>query len=273
VEQELLIFLSKHSDRLDDDYNIEPYLIKTAQNIALAYQRKFAFYGTEGEDSRVERAETVAGPEEEEAGDLAEVMDQQAALEYLLSQSSALRAIKEDKEAGKPMNIQHSNTSNTDRKGEESGQKYIRSAQQDALRNLRLQFGLSQGEMASRLGLKITTYQAYEYARTKGVPDSVMEAARNLSIDPEHSYVMALYGNRPMRDIALEWSKRMGIAPDSPVELAKALGIDKSNTSRWLDPEKDVRLTAEDLLKYERRVAEEERYFKASQQRRRQLHD
>lgn len=138
-----------------------------------------------------------------------------------------------------------------------------------ALRRLRESAGLTQSEMATRLGLKLPTYQAYEYGHTKTVPKPVMVAAKNLTIDPEFSYAIALYGGRPMRDIALEWARRMGITENISTELAAALGVNKSNTSRWLKKGNTIVLSAEELIKYDRRVSNEERYYQASLKRRR----
>lgn len=267
VEQELWIFLTKHTDRLDDDYNIEPYLIKTAMNIARAYLRKFAFYGTDGEDSRAEGVADGDGgvsAQEEASSDLAEKTDQQAALDYLLSRSPAMREALSKEADNNFMNRVRSNNA-------AEAPKYTRSHEQDALRRLRENAGLTQAAMATRLGLKLPTYQAYEYGRTKGVPKQVMDAAKNLTVDPQHSYVLAMYGGRPMRDIALEWSRRMGIDEDKPGELAEALGIDKSNASRWLNPNGKVQLSPDDLIMYERRVAREEAYARSSKKRRARL--
>lgn len=141
-----------------------------------------------------------------------------------------------------------------------------------ALRRLREAAGLTQNVMATRLGLKLPTYQSYEYGRTKKVPKRVLDAARNLVVDPEYSYVIAMYGSRKMADIANEWARRMGLKQNSPVELAKALGINKSSTSRWLRSSANVVLSPEDLIMYERRVAKEEAYYQSVLKRHGNLH-
>jgi transcriptional regulator with XRE-family HTH domain len=260
IEQELWIFLDRKVDQLDEQYNIEPYLIQTAYMMARAFNRKFGSFGTDGDDARVEGLAGLSGSEvssHEEASDsLVVAADQEAAMKALLKSSPALR---------KASNQEAENTMQThSTKNSPPGV--------EALRRLRERAGLTQNEMATKLGLKLPTYQAYEYGRTKkGVPKQVMAVAKNLTIDPEYSYAIALYGGRPMRDIAQEWARRMGVNENSPAEIAAALGINKSNTSRWLNKAANVRLSPEELIKYERRVAAEERYFQASQKRHRAM--
>lgn len=135
------------------------------------------------------------------------------------------------------------------------------------LRRLRTRIGLTQHEMAARLGVALPTYRAYEYGNIRQVPANVMQVARTLSIDPEYSYITAMYGGRPMAEIAREWARRIGVKENSPTELARALGVNKSNTSRWLDPQADVKLTTAELIAYERRVAREEKYYQDSLKR------
>jgi transcriptional regulator with XRE-family HTH domain len=265
IEQELWLFLSKNTDKLDENYNIEPYLIETARNMALAYKRKFGFFGTEGEDRRSEGMAGLAGqemsaPEEVEAA-MVTSADQHAAMIGLMSQSRAFRNVINQKADRKMA------TTRTTHSGATKTKPAPMRPDQAMLKKLRENAGLTQLTMAQRLGLKLPTYQAYEYGRTKSVPKRVMDAVRELVIDPQYSYVAAMYGDRPMGDIAREWARRMGVAENSPAELAAALGINKSNTSRWLNPKSNVRLTVEELITYERRVAKEEKYYQNSLKR------
>lgn len=137
-----------------------------------------------------------------------------------------------------------------------------------ALRKLRERNGLTMDEMASRLGLKVATYISYEYGLRKKIPEKVNEAARMLTIDPEYSYIAALYADRPMRDIAQEWARRMGVDENSPSEIAAAIAVNKSTVSRWLNAEGETRLSPQELITYERRVEREEAYRKAVEKRR-----
>jgi len=123
--------------------------------------------------------------------------------------------------------------------------------------------------MAARLGVRLSTYRAYEYGQLKNIPQRVANAARTLSIDPEYSYVIALYGGRPLHEVAKEWAERMGVG-ESPTEIAAALGVNKSTVSRWLDPDAPVKLSTEELIKYDRRVEREAAYFLASKKRNKQ---
>lgn len=269
VQQELWFFLLENSDRLDENYNIEPYLIETARRKAQGFQRKFGSYGTEGEESRVEGVAGLAGNEVSSSEEATEAMlteaDQQAAMKALLKSSPALR---------KSINQKADNMHTTNAAAQSSSKSASSKGKalhpdQEALRRLRSSAGLTQAVMATRLGLKLPTYQAYEYGHTKKVPARVMEAARNLAIDPAYSYVMALYHGRPMHEIANEWARRMGIGQDKPAELARALHVNKSNTSRWLNPKANVKLSPEELLTYDRRVAKEEEFYQNSLKRHR----
>lgn len=126
-----------------------------------------------------------------------------------------------------------------------------------ALRRLREKSGLTQADMATRLGVKLPTYLSYEYGRTKKVPPKVMAAARNLTIDPAYSYVMALYGDRPMSDIAHEWAQR--VDANNAHEFATILGVDRATAYRWFSTNTNTTLSAAELLSYDRRVAREEK--------------
>lgn len=264
VEQELWIFLGKHLDKLDEQYNIEPYLIETARNMAMAYQRKFGAYGTDGEEGRSEGMAGLSGSEissSEEAKEATVVAaDQEAAMAYLLSHCPALR--NTDQKADEPMQA-----TTTTRRTESTKSDKTARYDVEALKRLRENAGLTQVGMAGRLGIKLPTYQSYEYGRTKGVPKRVMEAARNLSVDPDYSYVVALYGGRPMHEIAREWLTDMGL-PLKPAALAKVLNIDKSNASRWMNPNSGVKLSADEMVVYWRRVDSEVKYLEATKKRR-----
>ena len=263
VEQELYLFLMKNYGRLDEDYNIEPYLIETARKISLAYKRKFAFFGTEGEDKRVDGIASLMGQEvasHEEAGTaLVSKTDQDMALDYLMGKSSELRRASEQSKAD---NVNTQSTEN----GEKKTRKFHRTPEQTALRRIREEAGLTQIDMAARMGLKLPTYQSYEYGRTKSVRQDVMERARKISIKPEYSYIKALYGDQSMRDIALGWAKRMQIEPTGKA-LSEELNINKSNTSRWLNPNSKVQLTPNELLSYERKVKDIEEFKKSLAER------
>ncbi len=261
VEQELWLFLMKNASRLDEAYNIEPYLIETARKISLAYNRKFSFYGTDGsEDLRSDGLSDMSGREvnsQAEAMDaLAEKTEQEQAMDYLLRNSPALRlAIDKETEAEEDPEMR--------KKVLPLKKARELSPEQRELRKIRLNLGLSQIEMASKVGCKLPTYQAYEYGKTSSVKQEVMDAARKIKINPKFSYIDQLYRNKSMRVIANEWCARLRIPPDSPTELGAILNVDKSTCSRWFDKEANVIPPMEKMVTYERRVNEEESWLKA----------
>jgi transcriptional regulator with XRE-family HTH domain len=269
VEQELWLFLMKNASRLDEAYNVEPYLIETARKMSLAYNRKYSFFGTEGsEDLRGDGISDLAGNEvssQDEAIDaLTEQTEQQRAMDYLLSKSPALRAvIGQDVEPEEDAEMR--------KKALPLKAARTLSPEQRELRKMRLDLGLSQIDMASRVGCKLPTYQAYEYGKTSSVKAAVMDAARKLKIDPKFSYVDQVYGKKSMRVIANDWAARLGLNADSPTELAAVLGVDKSTCSRWFDKKLTVVPDMEKMVTYERRVNDEEKWLK-SRKKARKVH-
>lgn len=265
IAQELWLFLKKNSQRLDESYNIEPYLIETARKMSLAYNRKYSFFGTEGtDDKRADGMCNLAGAEvvshEEATDSLLEATDQDLAMQYLLKESPALRAAAgsaSDPEEDPDM-LKRAHT--LKRKAELS-------EEQKKLREWRLEGGLSQVEMADRVGIKLSTYQAYEYGKTKSVPIQVMESARNVKANPQFSYVQKLYRNKSMGQVANEWLARLGLPPDSVTELAQVLNIEKSTVSRWFNPRHDIVPTPETIATHERRINAEERWIKSRDRR------
>lgn len=251
VEQELWIFLMRNSDRLNEEYNLEPYLIQTARNIALSHARKFNSYGTDGEDTRGDESVGIDGGFLDPSGN--------SGFDALLDRQAAMDAIKRKHPGiGKPTTINRTPKDRTVMKNDRPKLSH----DQEELRSLRMSLGLTQTLMSARLGLKLPTYQAYEYGRTKGVPKKVMVEAKKLQADPEYSSTENKYKGMTMREIAQSWSKRIGLGPNNPQKLAMALGINKSSTSRWLNGDSDVKLTTTELVIYERRVELEEAYRK-----------
>ena len=121
------------------------------------------------------------------------------------------------------------------------------------LRRIRTRLSLGQAEMAEKIGVKLPTYQAYEYGRTKAVNERVMERARQLLKEIDYAYLDATFGNRSMPDIAGEWAIRLGIQPGHVNELARMIGVDKSTVSRWYSAQ--AKPNPWELLRYEAIVA------------------
>lgn len=146
--------------------------------------------------------------------------------------------------------------------------KYGRATSEKAalLKTLRQAGGLTQVEMAERLGLKVPTYQSYEYGRS-GIPAHVLEAAKKVSVTPEYTFIRSRYFGKTMTEIAREWCKRLRIAPPSPTRLAHIMMVNKGTASRWLDPTVTVKMTPPELLQYEHRVQAEEEFLKVAAER------
>ncbi|HEX7324334.1 MAG TPA: helix-turn-helix transcriptional regulator [Rhodanobacteraceae bacterium] len=146
--------------------------------------------------------------------------------------------------------------------------KYGRETSEKAalLKTLRQAGGLTQVEMAERLGLKVPTYQSYEYGRC-GIPAHVMASAKKVSVTPEYSFIRSQYFGKTMTEIAKMWCKRLRIAPPSPTRLGHILMVNKGTASRWLDPTITVKMTPPELLQYEHRVQAEEAFLAAAVER------
>lgn len=271
IEQELWIFLNSKVQTLDEGRNIEPWLIEVARLTGLTYRRKFSMFGTEGEDARVDEDDNVRSLNdvdvysEDDDGRKVDRLDQEKAAQSLLAGSAWLREQARREEGHGLQGVKNKGADNE--LGNENMSR-TPNPDQKKLRNLRLKLGLTQTGMALRLGIKLPTYQAYEYARTKAVPRDTMKAAKLLASDHRYSYVEEKYGGRAMADIAAEWAKRMGVTPNSPAALADALGINKSTTSRWYRRDDTARIEPEELLIYEDRVRRQAKFNDEQKQRR-----
>ncbi len=321
IEQDLWAFLFRKVDKIDTEYNLEPFLIAAARN--------FAMQNLEGNDMLGER-EIVLGnrlenpaPGEEstegrdalgkqgfagidgqeidgvdvdvpEGGRFFEGLSRKNALEYLRKQSAALQALAaqsqvpgpESKPSGEGDNSEDTKMSNVNSTAKPPALPLLVKAanptlsdveaparrgaarlppgeQHRQLREIRRKLGLSQIEMAMRLGLKLPTYQSYEYGKTRSVKEDVIERAQLLLQDDDYHYIRAKFAGRTMQEIAEGWAKRLGINPTSISEFARIMGVNKSTISRWMSqsPEPDVW----DLIVYEDRVTRYEKHLKASQ--------
>jgi DNA-binding XRE family transcriptional regulator len=289
IEQELWMFLMENKDRLDDEYNIEPFLIKTAMYKGMTHNRKFEFFGTEGSDEvREIGLANLAGKEvvtsEEAADALIEQTEQQTAMDYLLSQSSTLRAAIAQSENEVVDNRARSaanevvgdgdrelqSADNDDGIEDEEMRKKPRqlkcfkelSPEAKELRRIREDARLSQVEMAARCGIKLSTYQAYEYGKTFNVNEEVLAIARKIKANPDHIKVEEQYARRSMRSIVTEWFDRLSMDVGSCTELGKIIGVDRSTISRWLDKQSTIFPSSDSLLTYETRVKQEVEYRK-----------
>jgi transcriptional regulator with XRE-family HTH domain/DNA-directed RNA polymerase specialized sigma24 family protein len=275
VEQELWIFLLRNHERLDEEYNIEPYLIDTARNIALSLNRRFAMFGTFGsEDTRPDGLVNMMGGEvssaEEAISGLIDRTAQQQALDELMRMSPGLRAAAnevEDAPGEDDMLKKKPKAAKTAAKS--AAKPSTPGPEHRELRRIRMDNHLTQAEMAAKIGCKLPTYQAYEYGKTETVNPAVMEAARKIKENKDFSYIAQLYKRKTMSQIARAWCDRLKIPTGNVSALARVVGVDKSTVSRWMKPMSEVEPDMERMATYERRVNAEERWLKQQEARHR----
>jgi len=106
------------------------------------------------------------------------------------------------------------------------------SLDQKELVNIRHQLSYSQDLFANALGIGVPCLASYEYGRTSGVPEKVMETARGL-LNEVGSANAKEYENIPMNEILAKWAKQLGIPYEDDVALSKALTVSTATISRW----------------------------------------
>jgi transcriptional regulator with XRE-family HTH domain len=136
------------------------------------------------------------------------------------------------------------------------------------LRDLRHRLGLSQADMAARLGLRTATYQSVEYRRGAEVSRRVMDAARRLEAEPTYSYIREYIAGRSMRMITHEWSAAMGVDRESPRAIAAAIGGHADEVASWLAGCRQYP-SPDRLLSFIRKVDREAAYHQKAEARQR----
>ena len=119
-------------------------------------------------------------------------------------------------------------------------------ADQIELRNIRLSLGMSQPEFAGEIGIKVPRLSSYEYGKTSGVPEHIMDAARKLRRDAvARNTLQELYGDKPMAEIFSGWVEHISealrscgeLAPDVPAVgdsfIAQLLQVTETTLRRW----------------------------------------
>jgi DNA-directed RNA polymerase specialized sigma24 family protein/DNA-binding XRE family transcriptional regulator len=192
VAQELWLFFSANYERLNPEYNIEPFLIESARMLGMAHVRKLSTFGTggmpgEGDDDRLPAERPNQDPFGDSAG-FAEplddaILDSDRAMKALLLRSPALRkAARSDVKAERERVINGASGAVASGEAQPARRKLAHSLSADhlELRAIRERLSIPQGQMASMVGVKLCTYQVYEYGKAKKVPPRVMDAARGL---------------------------------------------------------------------------------------------
>lgn len=106
------------------------------------------------------------------------------------------------------------------------------SPDQEELVNIRHQLCYSQDVFAKALGIGAPRLASYEYGRTSGVPEKVMDTARGL-LDEVGCADAKEYENIPMSKILAQWAKELGIDYDDDIALSKILTVSTATISRW----------------------------------------
>lgn len=106
------------------------------------------------------------------------------------------------------------------------------SPDQEELVNIRHQLCYSQDVFAKALGIGVPRLASYEYGRTSGVPEKVMDTARGL-LDEVGCADAKEYENIPMSKILAQWAKELGIDYDDDIALSKVLTVSTATISRW----------------------------------------
>jgi len=106
------------------------------------------------------------------------------------------------------------------------------SIDQEELVNIRHKLSYSQDIFAKALGIGVPRLASYEYGRTSGVPETVMETARGL-LDEVGCADAKEYENIPMSKILTQWAEQLGIDYSDDIALSKALTVSSATISRW----------------------------------------
>lgn len=122
------------------------------------------------------------------------------------------------------------------------------------LRSIRHSLGYSQAMMADCLGIGVPRYASYEYGRTSGVPDEIMDAARaELNLDNDEVSQLKARFSISMGDLVRRWMGMVGEDCDYK-KLSAICGVSLSTVHRWA--ENKTRPSLAILNRYENMVIE-----------------
>jgi DNA-binding transcriptional regulator YiaG len=103
---------------------------------------------------------------------------------------------------------------------------------QEELVNIRHQLSYSQELFAKALGIGVPCLASYEYGRTSGVPENIMETAKRLLHEVGCTDAKK-YEGVPMSEILAKWAEQLDIPYENDVALSKALTVSTATISRW----------------------------------------
>ena len=302
IEQDTWIFIIRHASRIDPQYNVEPYLIKVGRNMAMQNMDRYGdvdFRKTldaEDESNPDDLGATgMAGLDGREIVEwidrdpFVDVLSRRNALEFLRGRSKTLQDIEEgvfNVEPQEPPDMKPIISSNghqtvaphffeADDSVTPDGSQAAESLERRKakgldpskithrqLRDIRIKLGLSQVEMSEKLGVKLPTYQSYEYGKTHTVNEDVLTRARQLALEDDYSFTREKFSGKNMAEIARNWAERLGVDPERVTEFASTMGVNKSTVSRWLT--KNPVPNVWELIRYEDIVSRQERRLRAT---------
>jgi RNA polymerase sigma factor (sigma-70 family) len=229
VSQELfMLFIRDLIDKFDPSYNLEPYLIQSAVNVARTMLRKQKEIVMEDEELRNHQHNDIntGNGINEDVPVLPH--EQQKALEKI---RMAFPGIVEVAPSQRSVNSKQVAEFVKERKPPQ--RKLSESCER--LRNIRIELAIPQEEFANRLGIPTTTLLSYEYGRTTNVPSRVMEEAERIHIQEKSvARSNASLERQPMSAIVAEWARKLGVDPDDTHSIAEAIGVANSTVHRWL---------------------------------------
>lgn len=125
---------------------------------------------------------------------------------------------------------------------------------QQELVDIRNTLHMSQPDFAAALGINVPCLSAYEYGRTKKVPDHTMMAARELLAGGNKAVedVIATYDGTPMSEIINRWADEMQVRQDDLHTLAVMLQTTETTIRRWRNNEARPKVQA--LVSYDIKV-------------------
>lgn len=156
------------------------------------------------------------------------------------------------------LNAAHSMTRSDKERRPAPADERTLSKEQEHLRRIRLELGLSQGEWARKLGVAPATIASYEYGRTKSVPPETYRLA--LKLEKGGAKLRKLHqgiGQLSMSDIVKAWAARMMVDPDDTLTLARFMDKEVSTILRWKSNSQRPDISA--LAKYDEHVTRKAR--------------
>jgi DNA-binding transcriptional regulator YiaG len=107
------------------------------------------------------------------------------------------------------------------------------------LREIRIKMQKNKPQFARDIGIHLSSLDAYEYGRTKTVPEDVMTRARELerNFTDDLAHVRAKFGSMEMSKIVAMWANQCGMEIGDADGLSVLLCTTRTTLRRWLNDE------------------------------------